>query len=482
MSDIRVLVVDDDPDLADLTATYLRRTHEEIGVATETDPSDALDCLDDRVDCIVSDYEMPGMDGLDFLEAVRAVDPTLPFILFTGRGSEEIASEAIAAGVTDYLQKGTGTDQYDVLANRIENAVERERAESMAAELSRINEVIRDVQRGLVAAASRDEVEALACEKLALSEPYSLAWLGVPDDDDEIRLRASAGAREEYLDGFRVRADDSPLGSGPAGRAVRTGEVQVAEDLPSDPSFEPWREAAAAVGLQSMVAVPLVNEGRSFGVVCIYAERADAFDRHEVSVLAELGETIAGAIHAVELRRELAERERDLDFFERTVEGVGVGVAAYGPDGRVRYANDAFADLLGGDRGDVVDSAIWEWNPGFDADRMADYWDHLAVGETRRSEVELRRFDGSRFPAETVTTCVEINGEPRHVGTIKDVTERAERRAELRRTERRFSAVFDDPSSFIGLLETDWTVVRVNATALSVADVENEAVRGEKFW
>jgi PAS domain S-box-containing protein len=72
---------------------------------------------------------MPGTDGIEFLQAVRRDYPTLPFILFTGRGSEEVASEAISAGVTDYLQKETGTDQYAVLANRVENAVEKHRAE-----------------------------------------------------------------------------------------------------------------------------------------------------------------------------------------------------------------------------------------------------------------------------------------------------------------------------------------------------------------
>lgn len=68
---------------------------------------------------------MPGMNGIEFLESVRAIDEDLPFILFTGKGSEEVASEAISAGVTDYLQKQSGTDQYTILANRITNATSR---------------------------------------------------------------------------------------------------------------------------------------------------------------------------------------------------------------------------------------------------------------------------------------------------------------------------------------------------------------------
>jgi PAS domain S-box-containing protein len=131
----RVLLVDDDPAVGELTATYLSRLCESLSATVETAPASALDRLaPGSFDCVVSDYEMPEMDGLEFLAAVREIDPDLPFILFTGKGSEEIASEAISAGVTDYLQKETGTDQYAVLANRVENAVAQHRAEQEAEE------------------------------------------------------------------------------------------------------------------------------------------------------------------------------------------------------------------------------------------------------------------------------------------------------------------------------------------------------------
>lgn len=66
---------------------------------------------------------MPGINGIEYLEAVREDYPNLPFILYTGEGSEAVASEAISAGVTEYLQKESGTSHYEVLANRIRNAV-----------------------------------------------------------------------------------------------------------------------------------------------------------------------------------------------------------------------------------------------------------------------------------------------------------------------------------------------------------------------
>lgn len=124
--EITVLVVDDDPDLLDLTASFLKRERDEFSVKSEPNPEDALERLrENPVDVIVSDYDMPGMNGLKFLEAVREEHEDIPFILFTGKGSEEIASKAISKGVTDYLQKGTDSSQYSLLANRIANAFEQ---------------------------------------------------------------------------------------------------------------------------------------------------------------------------------------------------------------------------------------------------------------------------------------------------------------------------------------------------------------------
>lgn len=129
-STIRVLHVDDEPEFAELSADFIERHHDDIEVVTATSMQEALASLDEDLDCIVSDYEMPEGTGIELLQHVRGRDPDLPFILFTGKGSEEIASDAISAGVTDYLQKRPGREQYEILANRIDHAVERHRARS----------------------------------------------------------------------------------------------------------------------------------------------------------------------------------------------------------------------------------------------------------------------------------------------------------------------------------------------------------------
>ncbi|EMA29110.1 PAS domain S-box protein [Haloarcula japonica] len=128
---VTILHIEDDESFANLVSTFLEREREFFDVQSETTPAKAVElACEEDVDCIVCDYDMPEMNGLDVLEAIREDAPDLPFILFTGKGSEEIASEAISAGVTEYLQKAGGTEQYEVLANRIEQAVARRRAET----------------------------------------------------------------------------------------------------------------------------------------------------------------------------------------------------------------------------------------------------------------------------------------------------------------------------------------------------------------
>ncbi|MFC7058608.1 response regulator [Halovenus salina] len=137
-TEIRVLHVDDEAEFADLTSSFLKQEDSRITVETATSANEGLDRLgQDGYDCIVSDYNMPGQTGVQFLDAVRKEHPDLPFILFTGKGSEEIASEAISAGVTDYLQKGSKAEQYELLANRIQNAVDACRTKQLVRERTR---------------------------------------------------------------------------------------------------------------------------------------------------------------------------------------------------------------------------------------------------------------------------------------------------------------------------------------------------------
>ncbi len=131
----RVLYVDDEPDLLELGKLFLERDGD-IVVETTASGTAALDLLPAaEFDAIVSDFQMPGMDGIELLKAVRASASTIPFILFTGRGREEVVVDALNNGADFYLQKGGDpTAQFTELAHKIRLAVSRRRAERALAE------------------------------------------------------------------------------------------------------------------------------------------------------------------------------------------------------------------------------------------------------------------------------------------------------------------------------------------------------------
>jgi PAS domain S-box-containing protein len=207
MHDIRVLHVDDSADFAELTATALEREDEGLSVVTEARAEDALARLrDGGIDGIVSDHDMPGMNGLELLAEVRRDHPDLPFVLFTGKGSEEIAAEAISKGVTDYLQKRGGTDQYAVLANRVRNAVERHRANREAERTQRFLEKVLEHATDMITVATADEDIVFASgsvERVLGYTPQELEALGpfaLVHDDHRERVRSQFARRLEDPD------------------------------------------------------------------------------------------------------------------------------------------------------------------------------------------------------------------------------------------------------------------------------------------
>ncbi|MCE5296665.1 MAG: PAS domain S-box protein [Euryarchaeota archaeon] len=127
---INVLVVDDDLNLLELSDTMLTDLGG-LNVETVSSGKEALTLLDSGdFDAVVCDYEMPGMNGIELLMQIRAGGSKVPFILFTGKGREEVAIKALNGGADSYLQKGGDpTSLFIELTHRIHGAVDRRRAE-----------------------------------------------------------------------------------------------------------------------------------------------------------------------------------------------------------------------------------------------------------------------------------------------------------------------------------------------------------------
>jgi len=129
--ELSVLFVDDEPALLDISKIYLER-QAGIMVTTALSAAEGLRLLETgSFDAIVSDYQMPVMNGIEFLKAVRTRDNSLPFIIFTGKGREEIVIEALNSGADHYIQKGgEPKSQYADLGHRIRCAVQQRRSEA----------------------------------------------------------------------------------------------------------------------------------------------------------------------------------------------------------------------------------------------------------------------------------------------------------------------------------------------------------------
>ena len=129
---IHVLYVDDEPDLLNISKLFLEATGE-FSLDTAISAQDGLDTLQNReYDAIVSDFQMTEMDGIEFLKEVRSRFGSIPFILFTGRGREEVVIDAINNGADFYLQKGGDPKaQFAELAHKIRQAVARRTAEAI---------------------------------------------------------------------------------------------------------------------------------------------------------------------------------------------------------------------------------------------------------------------------------------------------------------------------------------------------------------
>jgi PAS domain S-box-containing protein len=228
---ITVLHVVGDPSVADGTAGPLAALDDQFRVVTETRPEDALERIEAAgIDCVVSDYRLSGTDGLEFLAAVRDDHPDLPFILYTGDGSEAVASDAFSAGATDYVRKAGEADDHRLLARRIESAVEGHRSRKHAALFESASDPIVEVRfedrvpyidgvnRAFETVFGFDEDEVIG---------EQVSDIVVPDTDDD----PHDALRERVVQGERVEAVvRRKTASGERDFLLRVVPFDVAED------------------------------------------------------------------------------------------------------------------------------------------------------------------------------------------------------------------------------------------------------------
>ena len=387
---IDVLHVDDDPSVLDLTEAFLERELGSVAVTTVAEPSAALDRLDDgEFDCVVSDYDMPGTDGLELFEAIHAEHRRLPFVLYTGKGSEEIASQALNAGVTGYFQKG-GPEQLRRLANRVEQAVDEHRTREIADRYSTV-------------------IDALGYPVYVVDETGVFRFVNEPFAD-------LTGYDREEIVGSKpslIKDDD----------AVEEAEHRLGRVLSgSGPDVERF----------SVDIVP--KEGEP--IPC----------RDHMAALPYEGECFEGSVGILRDVSDEHERREELETKTRALDEAPVGITITDPDlpdNPMVYVNDRFVELTGYDRDDAV-GVNCRFLQGKDTDEEPVSRLREAIDAEEPESVELLNYrkDGTPFwNRVSIAPIRDGDGSVSEwVGFQEDITAFKEREAALERQNERLDA------------------------------------------
>jgi len=402
-------------------------------VETATSAEAGLDRLESgNVDCIVSDYDMPGMNGIEFLDTVRTEDPDIPFILFTGKGSEEVASEAISAGVTDYRQKESGTDQYAILANRIANAVERAEFEDVAAETQ--------AQLRAISQHSADAIVVMSATGTVL--------FANPAVEDHLGYDPDALVGE-------------PLTTIIPPRLEAAHEAAVERYLATGERTLDW----SAVEFPGHHA-----DGEDVPLSISFSEFERDGDQRFIAIMRDVSDRVA---------REQALREKQAELlpYARAVESSTDLLAAVDTDYNLLFANEQYQRYHGLESADLTGMAL--------PDLFGERWEGTVKGRVDRSlDGETIHYEMERTTPEGAARTLDINYYPLRsedgsiigaVAAMRDLTE-------MKHEQREREKIIDRVTDAIVEVDAEWRFTLVNEQAEALYGMAAADLLGEDFW
>ncbi|WP_158855248.1 PAS domain S-box protein [Halorhabdus sp. CUG00001] len=418
-----------DPDVEESVGEALEATHSRFRVETATSVETAVDRLQ-AVDWIVSDHDPPEIDAIDVLEAVRAVDPEMPFVVATANGSEQLASEAVSAGVTEYISQ-TSSDDGETLASRLSEVIERAGRERQTDTDWALREI----------AAQTDDV------------------LFVVDADWET-LRFVNGAYEDIFAGSiaDLRADPASI---------------VTQIHPDD--RETVHRAMGRLSAGTAATVECQVYGPEGTVRWIRAEGKPVFDDGTVS-------EIVGFVRDI---TEQVERTRRLETLISNVPGI-VYRCRNDPDWPMEYAKGECEATTGYTATELEsDTLVW----GEDVIHPADQeraWetvqDELAADgrfeltyriQTQGGETKWMWERGQLVERRDAADTLE--------GFITDITERREQKEELAELNTLLSTLFETLPVGVTVLDDDGNITRANEHAEAVLGLDESEIIGRTY-
>lgn len=397
---VSVLFVDDEPPVLDLVERYMERCGL-FAIDTAESAKIALQKIrDSDYDAIVSDYQMPGMDGIEFLKNLRASGDKTPFIIFTGRGREEIVIEAYENGADFYVQKGGDpTAQFTDLERKISRAVELHRsAEALLESEERYRNVVED-QTEFICRFLPDGTHVF------VNEAYCRYF----------------GLDRDSIIGTRFKPDIHPDDRADVARLF----ASLAPDNPVD-------------SVDQRIIMP---DGRILWQR--WSTRAIFGEDGSIREYQSVGRDITKY-------KEMEEAIRESEAYYRAIfENTGTASIIIEEDTTISLVNDEFAKLSGYSREEIEGKKSWpEFVVQEDVDRMLSLHQFRgkdAASAKKRYEFRFRRKDGE---IRTISLAADlIPGTQKSIASLLDITALKETKKDLRIANEELAKINDQLSN-----------------------------------
>jgi PAS domain S-box-containing protein len=318
----------------------------------------------------------------------------------------------------------------------IRDISERKQAERQIARLNHLYAVLSRCGAAIIRARSENELFGELCRIAVESGSFRIAWAGSVDPATSLVVPvATAGDAAAYLDEVKISAAEGPLGAGPIGTCIREGRAVAINNIDTDASMAPWREAAARHGLRSCICLPLQRRGQTVCVVGWYSSEADFFRGEETALAVEVGASMSYALDRMDLERERVradlERQQSQERLELALDAANEGYWDWKITANEWYASPRYHTILGyqpGEREISLESARQMMHPDDlpSFDKALAELQHPGCDSTS-IEYRVRHKDGHYIWVLTRAKVVarDASGHPaRMVGTRSEITGR----------------------------------------------------------
>ncbi|MEI7857672.1 MAG: response regulator [Methanomicrobiales archaeon] len=346
---ITVLYVDDEPALLEIGKLFLEKIGN-FSVDTCSSAPEALKLLEHTsFNAVLSDYDMPVMNGIQFLKEVRMQYPNLPFVIFTGRGREEVVIEALNNGVDFYLQKGGDIkSQFAELSHKLRMAVGHRESQSRIRHLARLYSILSKTNEAIVYIRNRNDLLAEACRIAVIEGGFPMTWVGLYEPESG-RIEPVAHS-SRALDSSRAPAEpgiDLPLEAMPTAITLREDRYYISADNRTDPAVAPWRDALLLHGFKSSAAFPIRIGEQVIGAMTFHAAEPGFFSEDEVQLLVELTEDLSFALEMMDQDHQHKAIEHQLEITQFAIDRAVDAAYLVDAEGHFLYVNWQTVTILG---------------------------------------------------------------------------------------------------------------------------------------